>query len=303
MLTIAELKIFIHTADNASLTKAARSLGMLPATASASLKRMERELGCRLFERSTRSMRLTPQGEIFLRKCRDALAAIDDGIAMLDAGRGEVAGTLRLSAPSDFGRNVLMPWLDEFQERHPKVGISLQCADRFIDLFRDPFDMAFRYGRLADSSCVSHGLGKNRRVVVAAPDYLERHGTPSTLADLAGHNCLLHSLDPTMSNIWRFTAKRKAVETKVFGNRISDDGAIVHAWAVAGVGLAYKSRLDVHRDLDAGRLVTLLDDLTGEDWPLRVVYPHRASISIASRALAAFIRERIAASAAGGAAA
>lgn len=295
MFHLAELQLFIQTARQGSLTKAAQNLGVLVATASASIKRLERTLECRLFERSTRSMRLTPQGESFLRYAQDAVDTLERGMVLLREGAQNISGLLRISAPSDVGRHVLQPWLDAFQERHSGLRVHLQCVDRFVDIFQEPFDMTFRYGRLRDSSYISQTLGANRRIIVAAPSYLARDGLPGRLEDLVEHNCLIHGLDAGGSNTWRLSDRRKAVQVKVGGNRSSDDGALIHAWAVAGVGIAYKSRLDVHAELASGRLVNLFPHLTGEDWPLRVVYPHRASPSLAAKTLAAFVREKIAA--------
>ncbi len=293
MLSTTELELFVRTADHGSLSKAARSLGLLPATASASLKRMERELGARLLERSTRSMRLTPAGEGFLAHCRAALGELDAGIAAIKAGGQAISGTLRVSAPSDFGRNVLLPWLEAFQEQHAQLNIQVQCSDRHADLFRDPVDLALRYGRLADSSYVSQSLGANRRVLVAAPAYLERHGSPSDAQALQQHNCLLHNLDPLGSNVWRFQRGGKAIDIKVTGRQRTDDGAIIHAWALAGLGIAYKSNFDIRADLQAGRLVQLLPELQGQDWPLQAIYPHRASTSPAAKALTAYIQGQL----------
>ncbi len=176
---------------------------------------------------------------------------------------------------------------------HRELRVHLQCVDRFVDIFQEPFDMTFRYGRLSDSSYISRTLGRNRRLIVAAPDYLARHGRPSRVEELAQHNCLVHGLDAGGTNTWRLADRQKPVLVKVRGNRSSDDGALIHAWALAGAGIAYKSRLDVHADLAAGRLVHLFPELTGEDWPLRVIYPHRASPSLAARTLASFVREKI----------
>lgn len=295
MFHLVELRLFIQTAQQGSLTKAAENLGMLVATASASIKRLERTLECRLFERSTRSMRLTPQGESFLRYAREAVDSLDRGVLVLREGAQHISGLLRISAPSDVGRHVLQPWLDEFQERHPGLRVHLQCVDRFVDIFQEPFDMTFRYGRLNDSSYISQALGANRRAIVAAPAYLARHGLPDRLEDLLEHNCLIHGLDAGGTNTWRLSDRRKAVQIKVRGNRSSDDGALIHAWAVAGAGIAYKSMLDVHVELADGRLVHLFPHLVGEDWPLRVIYPHRVSPSPAARALTVFVREKIAA--------
>lgn len=294
MYTTADLQLFVRTADTGNLSKAARDLDMQPATASASLKRLEQRLDTRLFERSTRSMRLTQQGEMFLGYCRNALALLSEGEAMLTADRGIMRGHIRLSAPSDLGRHVLLPWIDAFQKQHPRVTVSLQFSDYITDLFREPVDVAVRYGKLDDSSLTSQPLARNWRVVVASPAYLKRHGRPSHPNDLLNHNCLIYYLRRRLHNTWRFRAGKKSLEIRVRGDRTADDGAIVREWAVAGLGVADKSWLDVQADVESGRLVTILDDFTGEDYPLSVVYPHRDSASPVARALVAYLRERFA---------
>lgn len=293
MHSIADLSLFVLVADTGNLSQAARQLGMQPATASAALKRLEQRLDTRLFERSTRSMRITAQGQLFLDYCRDALVLLEQGEAVLGHARDRLQGKLRMTAPADFGRNVLAPMASEFMALHPGVTLILQCADRSADLFRDPVDLAFRYGRLDDASYVSKQLARNRRVVVAAPRYLAERGAPATPQDLLRHNCLIHSLSQSTSNSWRFAKGRTPVEVKVHGDRVADDGGLVREWAVGGHGIAYKSWLDVRADVEAGRLVVLLGEFTGEDWPLHAVYPHRSSIAPAARALLAFVAPRI----------
>ncbi|MFC5476346.1 LysR family transcriptional regulator [Paraherbaspirillum soli] len=291
MYSTTDLQLFIHTADLGSLSQAARQLDLLPATASASLKRLEQQLNARLFVRSTRSMRLTPEGALFLDVSRQALALLSEGEALLRAD-GAVRGHLRLSMPSDVGRNVLLPWLNEFQEIHPQITLSLQFSDRVIDLFRDPVDIAFRYGKLDDSTLISQPLAASRRVAVAAPAYLARHGTPQSPQELAGHNCLLYYLQRGLFNNWRFYSGKHPIDIKVRGDRMTDDAAIAREWAVAGIGIAYKSWLDVRRDIADGNLVAILERFTGEETPLNMVYPHRSSASPAVRALLGFLREK-----------
>lgn len=290
MYTSTELQLFVLTAQRGNLSQAARELDMQTATASAAIKRLELQLACRLFERTTRSMRLTVQGELFLEHCRAALAALAEGEAAILASSAALRGQLRLSAPADFGRQVLAPILNEFQQVHRGIVLTLHCTDQHSDLVREPVDMAFRYGRLADSSMVAQTLAENRRLVVAAPSYLARHGAPASAAELAGHNCLLHNLNRRLSNTWRFRSAKAQLEVEVRGDRVSDDGGIVRDWAVAGCGIAYKSAIDVRADLAAGRLVVLLSQLEGEDWPLSVVYPHRTSLSPLSHAVLAQVK-------------
>lgn len=293
MHSISDLSLFVRVADTGNLSQAARELGLQPATASAALKRLEERLDTRLFERTTRSMRITAQGQLFLDYCRDALTLLEQGEAVLGHARDKVLGKLRITAPADFGRNVLAPMAAEFMELHPGLTLILQCADRSANLFRDTVDLAFRYGRLDDASYVSKQLARNRRVVVAAPRYLAAHGTPAVPDDLVRHNCLIHSLSQSTTNTWRLAQGRSRVEVKVRGDHVSDDGGLVREWAVAGHGIAYKSWLDARADVEAGRLVVLFPDFTGADWPLHAVYPHRSSIAPAARAFLAFVAPRI----------
>jgi DNA-binding transcriptional LysR family regulator len=290
---IEDLRLFALVADTGNLSQAARELDMLPATASAAIKRLEARLGARLFERSTRHMRLTAQGELFVEYCRDALVLLEQGEALLGASAGRIQGKVRVAAPADWGRNVLAPMLDPFLRKHPGLTLVLQCADRTMDLFRDPVDLAFRYGQLEDASFVSQQLAANRRVAVAAPSYLKKRGVPAMPEDLKRHNCLVHSTSQGTSNTWRFSKGRQSIEVTVKGDRVTDDGGLVREWAVAGVGIAYKSRLDAAADLAAGRLVALFPELTGADWPLHVVYPHRNSLSPAARAVLAHVMEQL----------
>ncbi|AKZ63339.1 LysR family transcriptional regulator [Herbaspirillum hiltneri N3] len=290
MYATTDLQLLIHTADTGSLSQAARILGVLPATASASLKRIEQRLNTRLFARSTRSMRLTPEGEIFLEYCRDALALLQEGETLLSSSKDAIQGHIRLSMPSDIGRNVLFPWLNEFQARHPAVKFTMQFSDRIADLFRDAVDVAIRSGKLADSSLVSQQLTTGRRVLVASPAYLQHHGTPQTPDDLVRHNCLLFYLKQGLFNQWRFQNGKQTIDVKVQGDRMTDDASIAREWAVAGAGIAYKSWIDVRHDVRAGRLATVLDAYCQEEIPLNAVYPHRNSASPTVRALLAFLR-------------
>lgn len=292
MLATNDLQLLIHTADSGSLSQAARLLGILPATASASLKRIEQRLNTRLFARSTRSMRLTADGEIFLAYCRDALALLTEGEHLLSSSKAAIGGHLRLSMPSDIGRNVLVPWLNEFQDEYRDVRLTLQFSDRIADLFRDAIDVAIRSGPLEDSSLVSQQLAIGRRVLVAAPAYLDKRGTPQSPADLRAHNCLLFYLKQGLFNQWRFFDGRQHQDIKVQGDRMTDDAAIAREWAVAGKGIAYKSWIDVRSDVRAGRLITVLDSYTQEPIPLNAVYPHRNSASPTVRVLLKFLRLR-----------
>lgn len=294
MYSTSDLQLFIRTADTGNLSRAARDLELSAATASASLKRLEQKLGARLFARSTRSMRLTQEGEIFLEYSRNALALLKEGEALIAADKDTIRGNIRVSAPSDLGRSVLLPWLNDFQQIHPSITVTLQLSDSNADLFREPVDMALRYGKQQDSTLVSQHLINNRRTLVASPDYVAKHPRVLSPRDLENHNCLLYYLKHGLNNNWPFLFGKERIEVKVRGDRMTNDGAVVRAWALAGLSIAYKSWLDVKHDLDSGRLIRLLPAYQGDDVPLNAVYAHRHSASPRVRALLAFLREKFA---------
>ncbi|NNJ17664.1 LysR family transcriptional regulator [Pseudomonas putida CSV86] len=279
MLRFDDLQLFVRAAEHGSLSAAARLLDLSPAVASAALKRLEAQLGARLLARSTRSLRLTAEGEGFLAHARAALTSLDEGRRLLARERDEISGVLQLSAPSDFGRNVLLPWLDELQREHPLLNVRLLLGDRNADLFRQPVDIALRYGAPEDSSLVAVPLcPDNRRVVCASPDYLARHGEPRSVAQLTEHNCLLYRLGSGVHDHWRFYLDGREEDVLVSGDRFCDDADVIRRWAVAGAGIAYKSWLDVAADVRAGRLRVLLGHYRGEAAPLNLLCTHRAQL-------------------------
>ena len=299
VVRLDDVTVFVRTADRGSLSAAARELEISPALASAAVKRLEGELGIRLFARTTRSLRLTDEGERYLRHARDALRALQDGHDALAEGKETLGGVLKMSMPSDLGRNMLVGWLDQFQHLYPKVSYQLSVGDRLSDLYRQPVDIAIRYGRQDDSNLIALPLAPdNRRVLVASPEYVRRHGPLTDLHDLALHNCLRFMLDDVIHDRWNFYPMHGAAEqgapmaVQVHGDRSADDADLVRRWAVAGLGVAYKSRLDVSGDLRAGRLVVLMPDVAGEPTPLHMVCMHRSQVSATVLTLRDFLREQ-----------
>ncbi|HBP5361455.1 TPA: LysR family transcriptional regulator [Pseudomonas aeruginosa] len=293
MLRYDDLQVFVHTSDSGSLSAAARQLEISPAVASAALKRLESELEVRLFARSTRSLRLTPEGDAFLLHARASLRSLEEGRRLLQGGKDQIAGVLQLSAPSDFGRNLLLPWLDEFQARYPQLSLRLLLGDRVTDLYRQPVDVAIRYGAPADSSLVALPLAPdNRRVLCAAPGYLAERGEPRQPDDLREHNCLLYQLGGRVHDRWAFQRGRRSLTLTVAGDRVCDDADVVRRWALAGKGLVYKSWLDVAEDVRAGRLRLLLPEWQGEATPLNLLCTHRVQLTRPVTLLRGFVRER-----------
>lgn len=295
MKALQDLEIFVRTVDSGSLSATARGLDLTPAAASAALKRLEAELQAPLFVRSTRSLRLTREGEVFLAHCRPALAALRDAQLELASGRQQVSGMLQLAAPSDFGRNLLLPWLEEFQQQHPGIRYRLHLSDRVTNVYSDLVDAAFRQGEPPDSSMLALPVHlTNRRVLCASPAYLQAHGTPATPQALAQHSCLCFMLGEEVYDRWRFWRDGEELTVRAGGGNIANDGDVVRLWALAGRGIIYKSRLDVVADLAAGRLVALCTDWQTEASPMYMVLPGRRQLTPGLRLLREFIEQHCA---------
>lgn len=296
MVRFEDLDLFVRTAACGSFSKAAREANLLPGQVSAAIMRLERDLELRLFARSTRSLRLTDEGERYLPYAREVIELLHSGHEVLRRDDAELTGTLLLAAPSDFGRNLLLPWIGEFRRRHPRLEVRLQLSDQVTDVFRDRVDIALRYGQPEDASFVALPLAPdNRRVLVASPAYLEQCGAPASLDDLQHHSCLLWQLQGRVYDKWVFPIGKARRIVQVKGALVCDDSDVVRRWVLAGEGIAYRSWLDVGTDVRAGRLAVVLPDQPGEPAPLNMVCPHRRQFSPAVRQLHALLAERCAA--------
>lgn len=286
---ISDLRVLLQTAQTGSLTRAAAVLGITPAAASATLKRVEGQLGTRLFERSTRAMRLTPAGQTMLDYASRAFELIGEGEAQATADTDTLIGRVRLSAPSDLARTVLLPWLDEFLEQNAGVKLDLSIGDRTADILRDELDLSIRYGTLADSRLVARQLIAPHPVVVASPGYLAKFGAPASPADLGRHNCLLYDRAGRLHRNWQFSRDDQWVEVSVQGNRHVNDASLARQWALAGAGILLKSPLEQMQDMVEGRLVRLLSEWQTEAYPLYAVLPSGRFIPRRLRALVDYL--------------
>jgi DNA-binding transcriptional LysR family regulator len=283
---LQDLQIFVATARQGNLSSVARAMNLTPAATSAAIKRLELQLGAPLFVRSTRSLRLTKDGEHYLQYCEQALLQLELGENLLRSGREALQGKLHLSLPSDLGRNLLAPLLDGFMAAHPQVELRLQMSDHLTNIYRQPVDLVIRYGQPPDSALIALPLSpENDRVLCAAPDYIARYGTPTHPQELYRHTCVCFMLADTVHDHWRFTRAEEFISVNVKGDRVADDGDMVRRWAIAGDGIAYKSRLDITADLAAGRLLQLCPDWQGEAAPLYMLLPDRRQLTPLIKAL------------------
>lgn len=278
---LKQIESFVAVASRGSLTAAAAAEGIAAGVVSRRLDALEARLGVKLLLRTTRRVTLTFEGSAYLEDCQRILRELGEAEASVSLGGVKARGHLRVSAPAGFGRRHVAPLVMQFLDAHPEVTVNLDLSDRLVDLVNEGVDCAIRVGELTDSSLVSIKLAENRRAVVASPNYLARHGTPRTLEDLARHDCL--SLGQQRG--WLFRVGEETVSIKVSGLLECNDGAVLHEWALAGRGLAWRSLWEVGTDLKSGALVAVLDEFAAPPTGIYAVFPQRKYLPLRVRLL------------------
>ena len=278
---LRQLQAFVNSETRGSLSAAAQLEGVTPAVIGRRLDALEARLGVRLLLRTTRRLSLTSEGQAFLEDCQRLLTDLANAEAAVSLGGIRASGHLKVSAPAGFGRRHVAPLVAAFMDANPGVTVCLDLTDRVVDLVNEGVDCAVRIGEMADSSLASSKLGEMRRVVVASPAYLAARGVPESPGDLAAHNCL--SLDRQRGWMLRETPGAEVTSRKVSGNFECNDGAVLHEWALAGKGLAWRSIWEVGDDLRCGRLVSLLDDYAAPPVGIHAVFPERRHLPLRVR--------------------
>lgn len=292
-LELPALRLALRVADLGGVAAAARELNMLPATATAAIRRLEAQLGVRLFARSSRALRPTPEGETFLARSREALGLLDQAMGELHAPLTQVRGLLRLGVSVDLGMQVIRPMLDDFMALHPQLQLELSVNDRVSDLAREPIDAAIRYGAPPVPGQIVRHLADNCAILVASPAYLKRAGTPRKLDELAQHEGIGLRIASRPGQVWRLLDQGQPVPVKLRFRRSADNGLIARQWAVDGHGIALKSKLDVAADLAAGRLVQVLPGVVSTPYPLLLALARGTHLSARIRALGDFLQPRL----------
>jgi len=306
---LKQLESFVSVATRGSLTAAAKAEGVAPAIMGRRLDALEERLGVKLLVRTTRRLTLTHEGSAFLEDCQRLLADLSNAEASVSAGGVKASGHLRVTAPAGFGRRHVAPLVPRFREQHPEVTISLNLSDRVVDLGGEGYDCAVRVGDLPDSSLVSVRMADNRRLCVATPDYLQRHGTPEHPGDLARFQCLTLSSDASQVRGWAFRVPRngqgrsrmppdadhaqedwEVVHLRPNGPLDCSDGQVLHAWCLQGYGIAWRSTWEVEGDIAAGRLVEVLADYAAPPNGIYAVFPQRKHLPVRVRMWIEFLK-------------
>lgn len=291
MNKLQEMQAFTRSVEAGGFSAAARDLDLTPSAVSKLVTRLEDRLGARLLHRTTRRLRPTEEGRAFYERCAAILAEVQQAEDAVSELRGRVLGTLRVAAMAAFGRAHLVPLLPGFMSRYPELRVELQLRERAIALIDEGVDVAVQLSEeVNDGSLVARKLFTNRRLICAAPAYLERYGTPQTPEDLLTHNCLTHSSFAHF-NDWEFTDQNGTRVLHVRGNFEANSASTLSRAVLAGLGVARLATFLVGRDLKVGRLVPLLTDYVHDQSSLLVVYPHRRHLSQKVRAFVDFLVE------------
>ncbi|MFZ2308562.1 MAG: LysR family transcriptional regulator [Rhodoferax sp.] len=288
------LALFSAIVRAGSISKAAATLGMGKSVMSRQLAKLEDDLGARLIQRSTRRLTLTEIGELVFAEARHIDRAVANIEQLTEQHQSEVQGRLRVTCPRPLGQRYLVPLLVEFAQRYPKVEVSLAVDDRMVDLIAEHIDVAIRVAHLEDSTLVARKLSENPRVLVAAPTYLARAGTPQTPDELHHHDCLVYASGARVFDEWSFSRDGVTTPLRVPAKLQINDGMALVAAACAGGGVLVIDRLLVGHELADGTLVQLLPDYqlrAGQ--PVYAVYPARPWLAFKTATFIAFLQERL----------
>jgi DNA-binding transcriptional LysR family regulator len=288
---LKQIESFAAVATKGSLTAAANAEGVAPAVIGRRIDALEERLGVKLLVRTTRRITLTHEGSAFLEDCQRILTELATAEASVTEGGVKASGHLRITAPAGFGRRHVAPLVPRFLGLHPDVSLSLNLSDRVVDIVNEGFDCAVRVGDLPDSSLVSVRLADNRRMCVATPDYLKRHGTPRTPAELSKHRCLLLSSESSQPRGWAFTVDGKVIHIRPGGTLDCSDGQVLHDWCAQGLGIAWRSTWEVQDEVSDGRLIAVLEEFAAPPNGVYAVFPQRKHLPLRVRLWIDFIKQ------------
>ncbi|WP_092583530.1 LysR family transcriptional regulator [Rhizobium mongolense] len=272
MTNLGDLEIFAKVVSTGSMSLAGRVLGFSPAVVSKRIKRLEDRLGTRLLQRTTRQISLTEAGQGFYDRVLGILAGLEEAEHYISGRSALMHGTLKISAPTSFGRMHIAPHLKAFMDAHPELAINLVLTDELSDIVGGGFDLAIRIAELTDSSLVARRLAPVRRLLCAAPSYLNMHGMPQSIDDLKNHRCL-----PAHNNdLWRLEGPDGAMSLRPEGMLVTNSSEVIRETVIAGLGIALRSTWDIGDELKSGNLVQVLPAYEGSrNLALSAIYPSR----------------------------
>ena len=277
MAYLDNIAVFVRVVELGNLSSAGRDMRVSPAVASNRVKELEKHLGVRLFNRTTRQLTPTEHGRVFYSGAKQILDAVSDAEAAVSALSGQPRGTIRVTAPLGLGRRLIASGIPEFRETYPDIEVRLRLSDHNVDIMKEGIDVAFKLGHLEDSSLRMRGIMECECVLVAAPSYLKGHGEPGSPEELVSkkHACLMLRFPGSTEFFWMLQTPSGLKKFEVHGPYDSDDADVLTGWALEGHGIVYRPRFEVEPYIRDGRLKPILIDTPPPPVRLAAVYPHR----------------------------
>ena len=294
MAYLDNIAVFVRVVELGNLSAAGRDMRISPAVASNRIKELEKHLGVRLFNRTTRQLVPTEHGTVFYEGAKRVLEAIIEAEGAVSALSGQPRGTIRVTAPLGLGRRLIASGIPEFHDRYSDIEVRLRLSDHDVDMMKEGIDVAFRLGVLEDSSLKMRGIMECERVLVAAPSYLEARGEPVEPRELVAkrHDCLMLRYPGIREHFWTFMTPSGSMKLEVRGPFDSDDGDVLTGWALAGRGIVNKPRFEVEPFIRDRRLQVIMPDTPPTPVQLAAVYPHKKLQDPKVRLLLDFMAER-----------
>ncbi|MGR9052903.1 MAG: LysR family transcriptional regulator [Gammaproteobacteria bacterium] len=287
---LTSMNVFVRVAKAGSFAGGARDLGISRAMATKHIMQLEGHLGTRLFNRTTRSLRLTEVGASYLDRCQQVLDDIEEMEAAVTHLQTEPRGVLKISAPHVIGAIHIAPALAEFLKLYPELSVDIILQGNMSDLVDEGIDMAIHLGKIEDTSMIARRLGSSPLAVCGSPAYFEQYGVPSTPEDLVDHSCLVNwSIPPR--DLWVFKGPTGEITMKVKGRILTNVADPIKVAAVEGLGLVMLPRYIVGKDIEKGKLRAVLEDFELSPLEIHAVYPHRKYLSAKVRKFLDFLQD------------
>lgn len=270
MQDLNEMAIFAVVVGSGSFTKAADKLKLPKSTVSRKVSQLEKRIGVRLINRTTRNLKPTETGKLYHEHCVKMLEQAEEADRVVNNMQSEPSGTLRISTPLSFGTPFFVGAMKRFMEQYPKVSVEILSDDKLVDMLEQEIDIAFRIGPLSDSSLVARNLGTARLSLCASPEYIRQNGAPKTISSLEDHTCISHP-----ASAWTFQTNNGVLEFEPRSRMVANDMHVLRRMAIEGFGIGALPQILISEDIKSGRLVTLLDETPFQERTFYLVYPSR----------------------------
>lgn len=288
---IDNMRLFTEVARTGSFTAAAEVTGKPVQTVSKSVRQLEGQLDVLLFDRTTRSVALTDTGRAYLDRCLDLLDQFDELDSAVRSEHEAPRGRIRITAPTTFGERNLLPVLADFLSMHPDIKVELSLSNLKVSLIDEGFDLAIRIGELQDSSLIARRLAPMRKVICAAPDFLQQHGTPDNPLALSNYPCLVDT-NFEIAHTWPFKIEGQQIRVDISGPFSANTPEATRQMAKAGIGIALCPMYVIDQDLADGTLVPLFESFEASEMGVYALYPHRRHLSARVRALVNYLEQQ-----------